>query len=189
MVEYLIISDDGTNYQATEDKYGVIVDILASKNEDGDKVWMVSVFSEGSTETYEVADISTDLATVLFGQEKDFIRYDIKDGIFEQVDEDDIQIDMEAFKEDEEYDGFIADGVNDRDQLTVDEVVNNLIVFKKVDGEAIDPVSVDDEDLVVYDLSGNTPEMSNLDEIAGRVIMYLDTDNDAEDFEIILILE
>ena len=48
---------------------------LANKNEDGDKVWMVTVFSEGTTETYEIADISTDLATVLFGQENDFIRY------------------------------------------------------------------------------------------------------------------
>ncbi|MBQ7668997.1 MAG: S-layer homology domain-containing protein [Clostridia bacterium] len=189
MVEYLVINDDGENYQATEDKYGVIVDILASKNEDGDKVWMVTVFTDGELNTYEIADIATDLDTVLFGEEGDFIRYDVKDGIFEQNDAGDIKIDMEAFTNDEDFDGFIPDEVNDRDQLTVDEVVGNLVVFKKVDGEAINPVSLNEDDVVVYDLSGKEPQMSSIDELAGRVILCINTDNDAEDCEIVVILE
>lgn len=188
IVKYLIVSDDGTNYQATQDKYGVITDISVGKNSDGDKVWQVTVYTDGNETTYDVAGVDTNINTVLFGEEGDFVRYDIKNDKFIQEDENDVKIAMEEFLDDADYDGFIEDQVSDRDQMIVDEILGNLIVFKKVDGEAIDPISVAD-DAVVYDLSGNAPEMSKLSEIEGRMIMFLDTDNDASEYEIIIILE
>lgn len=188
IVKYLIVDDDGTGYQATKDKYGVITDISVGRNDDDDKVWQVTVYTDGQEMTYEVADVGTDLSTVLFGQEGDVVRYDIRNNKFVQTGSSDIKIDMEAFLDDKDYDGFISDGTADRDQLLVDEILDNLIVFKKVDGEAIDPISVSD-DAVVYDLSGNEPQMSSMDELEGRMIMYLDTDNDTSEYEIIIILE
>jgi hypothetical protein len=188
IVKYLIVNDDGTKYQATEDKYGVILDILAGTNESEDKVWMVKIFSEGEIATYEIADISTDLDTVLFGQEGDLIRFNVKDGIFEQVGAADIKVDISEWLDNEDFDGFIADATPDRDQLIVDEAIGSLIVFKKVDGTAIDPISVS-EDAVVYDASGEEPVMSSMNEIAGRTIMYFDTNSDASEYEIIIILE
>lgn len=188
IVKYLIINDDGAKYQATEDKYGIILDILAGTNDSGDKVWMVEIFSEGEATTYEIADISTALDTVLFGQEGDLIRFNVKDGIFEQTGASDIKIDMEAWLDDEDFDGFIVDGTPDRDQLTVDQVMGSLVVFKKVDGTAIEPISISD-DVIVYDVSDNAPIMSNMNEIAGRTIMYFDTDGDASEYEIIIILD
>jgi hypothetical protein len=188
LIKYLVINDDGTNYQAETDNYGIITDILSGTNEDGDKVWMVEIYADGETNTYEIADISTDLSTVLFGQEGDFVKFDLEDGIFVQTDADDIIIDMEEFLDNENFDGFIADSIDDRDQLVVDEMIDNLIVFKKVDGEAIEPITAADE-VVVYDLTGVTPEMSELSELEGRVAMYFDTDSDTEEYEIIIILE
>jgi len=188
IVKYLIVNDDGTGYQATQDRYGVITDISVGTNEDGDKVWKVTVYTEGEELTYEVADVGTDIDTVLFGQEGDLVRYDIKNNKFIQTDATDIKIDMEAFLDDSEYDGFIADSIADRDQMIVDEILDNLIVFKKVDGEAIDPISVA-EDAVVYDLSGEAPEMSDLSDLEGRMIMFLDTDGDTAEYEIIIVLE
>ena len=188
IVKYLIVNDDGTNYQATQDRYGVITDISVGTNDDGDKVWQVTVYTDGEEATYEVADVGTDISTVLFGQEGDLVRYDIKNNKFIQTDETDIKLNMEAFEDDSEFDGFIEDGIADRDQMVVNEILDNLIVFKKVDGEAIDPISVD-EDVVVYDLSGEAPEMSSLDDLEGRMIMFLDTDGDTAEYEIIIILE
>ena len=149
---------------------------------------MVEIFNNGETNTYEVADISTDLSTVLFGEVGDFVKYDLDDGIFVQTDENDIIVNMEDFLDNENYDAFINDSIADRDQLVVDELVNNLVVFKKVDGTAIDPITLAD-DAIVYDLSGETPEMSEINELEGRMIMYFDTDGDAEEYEVILILE
>ena len=188
IVKYLIVSDDGTNYQATQDRYGVITDISVGKNSDGDKVWQVTVYTDGNEATYDVAGVDTNINTVLFGEEGDFVRYDIKNDKFIQEDENDVKIAMEEFLDNADYDGFIEDQVSDRDQMIVDEILGNLVVFKKVDGEAIDPISVAD-DAVVYDLSGNAPEMSKLSEIEGRMIMFLDTDNDTSEYEIIIILE
>lgn len=188
LIKYLVINDDGTNYQAETDNYGIITDILSGKNENDDKVWMVEIYSNGERNTYEIADISTDLSTVLFGKEGDFVKFDLEDGIFVQTDENDIIIDMEEFLDNENYDEFLSDGTDDRDQLIVDEIIDNLIVFKKVDGTAIDPVTVSD-DVIVYDLSGNAPEMSELSELEGRVVMYFDTDGDTEEYEIVIILE
>jgi len=188
IVEYLIVNDDGTGYQATQDRYGVITDISVGTNEDDDKVWQVTVYTEGEELTYEVADVGTDIDTVLFGQEGDLVRYDIKNNKFIQTDATDVKIDMEAFLDDSEYDGFISDSIADRDQMIVNEILDNLIVFKKVDGEAIEPISVA-EDAIVYDLSGETPEMSDLSDLEGRMIMFLDTDGDTAEYEIIIILE
>jgi len=188
VVEILVVNDDGTNYQATQDRYGVITDISVGKNEDDDKVWQVTVYSEGEEATYEVADVSVDIDTVLFGKEGDLVRYDIKNNKFIQTDATDVKIDMEAFLDDSEFDGFIADSIADRDQMIVHEILDNLLVFKKVDGEAIDPISVDEE-VVVYDLSGETPEMASLEDVEGRMIMFLDTDGDTAEYEIIIILE
>ena len=188
IIKYLVINDDGTNYQTESNNYGIITDILSGKNEDDDRVWMVEIFNNGETNTYEVADISTDLSTVLFGEVGDFVKYDLDDGIFVQTDENDIIVNMEDFLDNENYDAFINDSIADRDQLVVDELVNNLVVFKKVDGTAIDPITLAD-DAIVYDLSGETPEMSEINELEGRMIMYFDTDGDAEEYEVILILE
>jgi len=188
LIKYLVINDDGTNYQAETDNYGIITDILSGKNEDEDRVWMVEIYANGETNTYEIADIATDLSTVLFGKEGDFVKFDLEDGIFVQTDENDIIIDMEEFLDNENFDGFIADSIDDRDQLVVDEIIDNLIVFKKVDGEAIEPITAAD-DAIVYDLSGKTPAMSELSELEGRVAMYFDTDSDTEEYEIIIILE
>ena len=55
---------------------------------------MVEIYADGETNTYEIADISTDLSTVLFGKEGDFVKFDLEDGIFVQTDENDIIIDM-----------------------------------------------------------------------------------------------
>ena len=188
IVKYLVVNDNGSNYQATQDKYGVITDISVGTNSNNDKVWQVTVYTDGEEATYEVADVGTDISTVLFGQEGDFVRYDIRNNKFIQTNASDIKIDMEAFSDDSEYDEFITDGVADRDQLLVDEILGNLIVFKKVDGEAIDPISVAD-DAVVYDLSGKTPAMGSLEDLEGRMIMFLDTDGDTAEYEIIIVLE
>ena len=188
IIKYLIVDNDGTGYQATKDKYGIITDISVGTNDDKDKVWQVTVYSEGEEMTYEVADVGTDLSTVLFGQEGDVVRYDIKDDKFVQTGSSDVKLDMEAFLDDKDYDGFITDGIADRDQLLVDDILDNLIVFKKVDGEAIDPISVSD-DVIVYDLSGSEPQMSGLKDLDGRMIMFLDTDGDTAEYEIIIILE
>jgi len=188
IVELLIVNDDGTGYQATQDRYGVITDISVGTNDDDDKVWQVTVYTDGEEATYEVADVNTDISTVLFGQEGDLVRYDIKNNKFIQTDATDVKIDMEAFLDDSEFDGFINDDIADRDQMIVDEILDNLLVFKKVDGEAIDPISVD-EDVVVYDLSGEASEMASLEDVAGRMIMFLDTDGDTAEYEIIIILE
>ena len=188
IVKYLIVNDDGTGYQATQDRYGVITDISVGTNEDGDKVWQVTVYTDGEEITYEVADVGTDIDTVLFGKEGDLVRYDIKNNRFIQTDANDVKIDMEAFQDDSEYDGFINDSIADRDQMIVNEILDNLIVFKKVDGEAIDPISVA-EDAVVYDLTGDAPEMSDLNDLEGRMIMFLDTDGDTAEYEIIIVLE
>lgn len=189
IVKYLIVSDDGTNYQATQDRYGVITDIEVKSNADGDKVWMVSLYTDGEDLTYEVADIDTDISTVLFGEIGDFVRYDVKDNKFIQTNETDIKIDMEAFLDDDDFDGFIDDDVADRDQLIVDELLGNLITFKKVDGEAIDPISITD-DAIVYDLSNpDSPAMGSLDDLEGRMIMYLNTEGDTAEYEMIIILD
>ncbi|MBP3284403.1 MAG: S-layer homology domain-containing protein [Clostridia bacterium] len=189
IIKYLIIDDDGSNYQATEDKYGIITNIEVSTNSDGDKVWMVTVYTEGEEMTYEVADVQTDISTVLFGEEGDLVRYDIENNKFVQTGETDIKIDMSAFLDDDNYDEFISDGIADRDQLVVDEILGNLVVFKKLDGEAIEPISVSD-DVIVYDLSDpDAPQMSNMDDLEGRMIMYFDTDGDDSEYEILIILE
>ena len=189
IVKLLIVNDDGTNYQATQDKYGVITDISVGKNEDGDNVWQVTVFTDGEESTYEVADVNTDISTVLFGEEGDLVRYDIKNNKFVQTDNTDIKIDMSAFLDDSEYDGFISDSVSDRDQLIVDEILGNLVVFKKVDGEAIDPISIAD-DAVVYDLSDSEePAMGSLENLEGRIIMFLNTEGETDEYEMIIILE
>lgn len=189
IIKYLIIDDDGSNYQATEDKYGVITNIEVSTNDDGDKVWMVTVYTDGEEMTYEVADVQTDISTVLFGEEGDLVRYDIENNKFVQTASTDVKIDMSAFLDDDNYDKFIADSTPDRDQLVVDEVLDNLIVFKKLDGEAIDPISVSD-DVIVYDLSdSDTPKMSDMSDLEGRMIMYFDIDGDTSEYDIIVILE
>ena len=189
IVKYLIINDDGTNYQATQDKYGVITDISVGTNDNNNKVWQVTVFTDGQESTYEVADVNTDISTVLYGEEGDLVRYDIKNNKFVQTASSDVKIDMSAFLDDSEYDGFVADGVSDREQLIVDEVLGNLIVFKKVDGEAIDPISIS-EDAVVYDLSDpDAPAMGSIDELEGRMIMFLNTEGDTSEYEMIIILD
>lgn len=189
IVKYLIINDDGTNYQATQDKYGVITDISVGTNDNNNKVWQVTVFTDGQESTYEVADVNTDISTVLYGEEGDLVRYDIKNNKFVQTASSDVKIDMSAFLDDSEYDGFVADGVSDREQLIVDEVLGNLIVFKKVDGEAIDPISIS-EDAVVYDLSDpDAPAMGSIEELEGRMIMFLNTEGDTSEYEMIIILD
>lgn len=189
IVKYLIINDDGTNYQATQDKYGVITDISVGTNDNNNKVWQVTVFTDGQELTYEVADVNTDISTVLFGEEGDLVRYDIKNNKFVQTASTDVKIDMSAFLDDSEYDGFIADGVSDREQLIVDEVLGNLIVFKKVDGDAIDPISISD-DAVVYDLSNpDAPAMGSVNDLEGRMIMFLNTEGDTSEYEMIIILD
>lgn len=189
IVKYLIINDDGTNYQATQDKYGVITDISVGTNDNNNKVWQVTVFTDGQELTYEVADVNTDISTVLFGEEGDLVRYDIKNNKFVQTASADVKIDMSAFLDDSEYDGFIADGVSDREQLIVDEVLGNLIVFKKVDGDAIDPISISD-DAVVYDLSNpDAPAMGSVNDLEGRMIMFLNTEGDTSEYEMIIILD
>ncbi len=189
IVKYLIINDDGTNYQATQDKYGVITDISVGTNDNNNKVWQVTVFTDGQELTYEIADVNTDISTVLFGEEGDLIRYDIKNNKFVQTASSDVKIDMSAFLDDSEYDGFIADGVSDRELLIVDEVLGNLIVFKKVDGDAIDPISISD-DAVVYDLSNpDAPAMGSVNDLEGRMIMFLNTEGDTSEYEMIIILD
>lgn len=189
IVKYLIINDDGTNYQATQDKYGVITDISVGTNDNNNKVWQVTVFTDGQESTYEVADVNTDISTILYGEEGDLVRYDIKNNKFVQTASSDVKIDMSAFLDDSEYDGFVADGVSDREQLIVDEVLGNLIVFKKVDGEAIDPISIS-EDAVVYDLSDpDAPAMGSIEELEGRMIMFLNTEGDTSEYEMIIILD
>ncbi len=189
IVKYLIVNDDGTNYQATQDKYGVITDISVGTNDNDNKVWQVTVFTDGQESTYEVADVDTDISTVLFGEEGDLVRYDIKNNKFVQTASTDIKIDMSAFLDDSEYDGFISDGTSDREQLIVDEVLGNLIVFKKVDGEAIDPISIS-EDATVYDLSDpDSPAMGSLEDLEGRMIMFLNTEGETDEYEMIIILD
>ena len=189
IVKLLIINDDGTNYQATQDKYGVITDISVGTNENDDKVWQVTVFTDGAETTYEVADVNTDISTVLFGEEGDLVRYDIKNNKFVQTANTDIKIDISAFLDDNEYDGFIADSVADRDQLIVHEVLGNLVVFKEVDGEAIDPISISD-DVGVYDLSDSeAPQMGSIEDLEGRMIMFLNTEGETDEYEMIIILE
>lgn len=189
IVKYLIINDDGTNYQATQDKYGVITDISVGTNDNDNKVWQVTVFTDGQESTYEVADVDTDISTVLFGEEGDLVRYDIKNNKFVQTASTDIKIDMSAFLDDSEYDGFVSDGISDREQLIVDEVLGNLVVFKKVDGEAIDPISIS-EDATVYDLSDpDSPAMGSLEDLEGRMIMFLNTEGETDEYEMIIILD
>ena len=189
IVKVLIINDDGTNYQATQDKYGVITDIAVGKNDKDNSVWQVTVFTDGEEMTYEVADVSTDISTVLFGEEGDLVRYDIKNNKFVQTGSTDVKIDMSAFLDNSEYDGFIADSISDRDQLIVDEILGNLVVFKKVDGEAIDPISISD-DVVVYDLSDpEAPAMGSAEDLEGRMIMFLNTEGDTDEYEMIIILD
>lgn len=189
IVKYLIINDDGTNYQATQDKYGVITDISVGTNDNNNKVWQVTVYTDGQESTYEVADVNTDISTVLFGEEGDLVRYDIKNNKFVQTSSTDVKIDISAFLDDSEYDGFIADGVSDREQLIVDEVLGNLVVFKKVDGDAIDPISIS-EDAIVYDLSNpDQPAMGSVEDLEGRMIMFLNTEGDTSEYEMIIILD
>ena len=189
IVKYLIINDDGTNYQATQDKYGVITDISVGTNDNNNKVWQVTVYTDGQESTYEVADVNTDISTVLFGEEGDLVRYDIKNNKFVQTSSTDVKIDISAFLDDSEYDGFIADGVSDREQLIVDEVLGNLVVFKKVDGDAIDPISIS-EDAIVYDLSNpDQPAMGSVEDLEGRMIMFLNTESDTSEYEMIIILD
>lgn len=189
IVKYLVISDNGTNYQATQDKYGVITDISVGTNDNDNKVWQVTVFTDGQESTYEVADVDTDISTVLFGEEGDLVRYDIKNNKFVQTASTDIKIDMSAFLDDSEYDGFVSDGTSDREQLIVDEILGNLVVFKKVDGEAIDPISIS-EDAIVYDLSDpDAPAMGSLEDIEGRMIMFLNTEGETDEYEMIIILD
>lgn len=189
IVKYLVISDNGTNYQATQDKYGVITDISVGTNDNNNKVWQVTVFTDGQESTYEVADVDTDISTVLFGEEGDLVRYDIKNNKFVQTASTDIKIDMSAFLDDSEYDGFVSDGTSDREQLIVDEILGNLVVFKKVDGEAIDPISIS-EDAIVYDLSDpDAPAMGSLEDIEGRMIMFLNTEGETDEYEMIIILD
>lgn len=189
IVKYLVISDNGTNYQATQDKYGVITDISVGTNDNDNKVWQVTVFTDGQESTYEVADVDTDISTILFGEEGDLVRYDIKNNKFVQTASTDIKIDMSAFLDDSEYDGFVSDGTSDREQLIVDEILGNLVVFKKVDGEAIDPISIS-EDAIVYDLSDpDAPAMGSLEDIEGRMIMFLNTEGETDEYEMIIILD
>lgn len=189
IVKYLIVNDDGTNYQATQDKYGVITDISVGTNDNNNKVWQVTVFTDGQESTYEVADVDTNISTVLFGEEGDLVRYDIRNNKFVQTASTDIKIDMSAFLDDSEYDGFVSDGISDREQLIVDEVLGNLVVFKKVDGEAIDPISIS-EDATVYDLSDpDSPAMGSLEDLEGRMIMFLNTEGETDEYEMIIILD
>ena len=188
LVKYLVITDDGTGYQQTQDNYGVIMDIYAGENAKENKVWLIDIFTNGETQTYEIDDIAADISSAVYGEEGDLIRYDLDDGKFVQTDSTDVKIDISAWEDNDNFDSFISDSVNDKDQLVVSEVYGKLVIFNEVDDSAIDPITMAD-DVTVYDLSGKTPAMSDANELEGRTIMYFDSDGDASKYEIIIILE
>ena len=188
LVKYLVITDDGTGYQQTQDNYGVIMDIYAGENAKEQKVWLIDIYTNGETQTYEIDDIAADISSAVYGEEGDLIRYDLDDGKFVQTDSTDVKIDISAWEDNDNFDSFISDSVNDKDQLVVSEVYGKLVIFNEVDDSAIDPITMAD-DVTVYDLSGKTPAMSDANELEGRTIMYFDSDGDASKYEIIIILE
>jgi hypothetical protein len=188
LVKYLVITDDGTGYQQTQDNYGVIMDIYAGENAKEHKVWLIDIYTNGETQTYEIDDIAADISSAVYGEEGDLIRYDLDDGKFVQTGSSDVKIDISAWEDNDNFDSFISDSVNDKDQLVVSEVYGKLVIFNEVDDSAIDPITMAD-DVTVYDLSGKTPAMSDAKELEGRTIMYFDSDGDASKYEIIIILE
>lgn len=167
IIKVMIVDLD--SYQTTTDKYGVLTQApFLGTNSDGDKVWYAKVFSQGQESTYELT-----AANVVAQKAGDMINYTLNEGKINSA-----TLALGATHDAEYYANL------DNENLTVKQLSGSLVIFNGT-GSTV----VTDKDTVVYDLTGATPKMSSVSNIAnGSMVISIDNDSTPDGIADILVI-
>ena len=190
---------DFEDYQSSEAEYAAITDISYVKNSDDDKVWEVTLYHEGETVVYELAD--EDLREEI--NEGDFVEYTISD---DEIDYIATMIAYKAIEDLEDADeiaDYLADGesatilslddIAAKGQIVVDSIEDGWVIFsddEDVDGDdegdSIGDVEICEDGYVIYDLT-REEMVDDIDDIIGAYVIGIElTDDDGAEIFVIV---
>jgi len=191
---YMIVAINEDNYGASDEQYGILVDVNKDKDEDDETIYVATVLVDGVEETYECDESVRDL------DEGSFVSFKISDGEFK----DDPTV-LVKF----DFVDYVAD-LDDTDPLAasaealeayVNEAVDFVTFETTVEGIKVDSIEVvDGETYLVFDnedtadladgyIVYNLADGEMADEVnKGDLVLVVDYDDDENGYNIVIVL-